>query len=101
MGFTPALAAKLNSPQLSAQAVQQSVADPMEGAKAFFRTLREFREMDAQMREEFAPEETEPKQLVAAATETKVEVDKTALRPIPLAGALFGGRPVNYGEKEE
>ena len=103
MGFTPALAAKLNSPQLSAQAVQQSVADPMEGAKAFFRTLREFRQMDAEMREEFAPEpeeEKKPAQLPPMDA-TKVEVDKTALKPMPLAGALFGGKVPNYGEKGE
>jgi hypothetical protein len=103
LGFTPDLARKLNSPTMTADDIRHSVQTPMDGAKAFFQTMREYRKMQVELEEEFAPpEEPKPKELPPTPTDTKVEVDKTILRPIPLAGALFGGKVVpNFGEKGE
>jgi hypothetical protein len=67
-----------------------------------FDRMDKFERMRSRMQERFAPEEEEeekkPAQLPAAAVETKVEVDKTQMKPLPLAGVMFG-RPINYGER--
>jgi hypothetical protein len=100
MGFTPALAAKLNSPQLSPAAVQGAITDPLELLDKAFEQMDRFRKLDKRMEERYTPEEEEEKPVVVAPIEaTKVEVDKTIMKPIPIPLGFTGGKQILYGER--
>ena len=92
LGFTPALAAKLNSPALSPASVQGAITDPLELLDKAFEQMDRFRKLDKRMEERYAPEEEEEPKKLPPMEATKVEIDKTALKPMPLAGPLFGGK---------
>jgi hypothetical protein len=102
MGFTPALAAKLNAPpSITPAGVQAQIVHPVQALKEAFKQMKELREMDLEMRDFFTPEEEEKPAQLPPAAETKVEVDKYALKPIPLASALFGGKVPNWAPQNE
>jgi hypothetical protein len=97
LGFTPELARKLSSPAVNSQSIQAAVADPLQQMETMFTLMDRFRKMDMRMREQFEPEEEPQPKALPAAAETKVEVDRTALKPIPLVQAF--GKVIQYGER--
>jgi hypothetical protein len=102
IGFTPQLAQKLNSPQLTPAAVQQSLTNPMEAWQSSIKMMREFRKMEAELKEEFQDEEEAPPKVLPVTTSTeitKVEVDKTVMKPIPIPVGFTGGKQIFYGER--
>lgn len=102
MGFTPALAAKLNAPpSITPAGVQAQIVHPVQALKEAFKQMKELREMDLEMRDFFTPEEEDKPAQLPPAAETKIEVDKYALKPIPLASALFGGKIPNWAPQNE
>jgi hypothetical protein len=108
MGITPQAAglgaAPSAQPGLTPGAVTTAVTTPMDAAKAFFQQMREFKQMDAQMREMFAPEEEEEETPTAAAAQPTVivpEADEDAMKPINETFARFDGDPIIFGKQKE
>jgi len=66
--------------------------------------MREFRRMEAEMREMFAPEEEEETPVAAPALPTVVvapEVDEHAMQPVNSSSSASRGSPVMYGKQGE
>jgi hypothetical protein len=107
LGFTPALAQKLNSPQFTPATIQAAITDPLELLDKAFEQVDRFRKLDKRMEERYAPEEDEEEDkkkalalTTATSTEiTKVEVDKTVMKPIPIPIGFTGGKQIFYGER--
>ena len=92
------------APPLTTPVVAQAVTAPMTAAKEFFTQMREFRRMEAEMREMFAPEEEEETPVAAPALPTVVvapEVDEHAMQPVNEQFIRFEGEPVMYGKQAE
>lgn len=94
------------APPLTTPVVATAVTAPMNAAKEFFQQMREFKKMEADMREMFAPEEEPepdppPPPPVATVLREDDEDDDRKLTPINEQFARFEGDPIMFGKQAE
>lgn len=102
----PGAAQAAATPPLTTPVVAQAVTAPMNAAKEFFTQMREFKKMESEMREMFAPEEEEepiptPAPAAVATVVTPPEPDDRAMHPINEQFARFEGDPIMFGKQAE
>lgn len=106
LGIVPqANAAPPTAPPLTTPVVATAVTAPMNAAKEFFQQMREFKKMEADMREMFAPEEEDelppPAPPVATVLADPPEPDDRALHPINEQFARFEDAPIMFGKQAD
>lgn len=79
------------TPVLNQQTVAQTVSSPLATLREAFKQMREFRAMDDEMREAFAPDESDEKELPPPPSVAIVPAeDPYAFSAVPMAGEMLG-----------
>lgn len=94
----------VGGPPLKQETVSTLVESPMAAAKSFFNQMREFKKMEQEMSEMFAPTEEEPEPpsaLLEKPPIIEVHEDPYKMKEIPLVGQALGLGALQHGPRKE
>lgn len=108
-GLLPTPSAAPAQVSLSQPVVAQTISSPLATLREAFKQMREFREMDNEMREAFAPEEDDPEPpplptatppVPLPASSASAEDDPYAFKELPWTAPFAGGVPLKNRKKD-